>query len=72
MAKGLVKMQNFAQSQNKLGYVYVLTPSGMAEKADITRRFLARKQQEYEALKAEIEALQSEVEKSVGRGTLKA
>lgn len=57
MSKGLVKAKNFALSSNKLGYVYVLTPSGMAEKAHITRRFLSRKQQEYEALTAEIEAL---------------
>ncbi len=60
MEKGLVKMQNFSQSKNKFGYVYILTPSGMAEKAAITHRFLQRKMAEYEALKAEIEALKSE------------
>ena len=58
--KGLVKMQNFSQSKNKFGYVYILTPSGMAAKAAITHRFLERKMAEYEALKAEIEALKSE------------
>ena len=62
MEKGLVKMKNFASSKNKFGYVYVLTPSGMAEKAAITHRFLQRKMVEYEALKAEIEELRSEVE----------
>jgi len=61
MEKGLVKMKNFAESKNKFGYVYVLTPSGLAEKAAITQRFLQRKMQEYQALKAEIEALQMEV-----------
>jgi EPS-associated MarR family transcriptional regulator len=60
MEKGLVKMKNFAGSKNKFGYVYVLTPSGMAEKATITHRFLQRKMEEYEALRAEIEALQTE------------
>jgi EPS-associated MarR family transcriptional regulator len=64
MEKGLVKMKNFANSKNKFGYVYVLTPSGMAEKAAITQRFLKRKMEEYEALKAEIQALKSEAEKS--------
>jgi EPS-associated MarR family transcriptional regulator len=59
MAKGLVKMKNFGNSKNKFGYVYVLTPGGMAEKAAITQRFLKRKMEEYEALKAEIEALKS-------------
>lgn len=61
MAKGLVKMKNFGNSKNKFGYVYVLTPGGMAEKAAITQRFLKRKMEEYEALKAEIEALKSMV-----------
>jgi len=61
MAKGLVKMKNFGNSKNKFGYVYVLTPGGMAEKASITQRFLKRKMEEYEALKAEIEALKSTV-----------
>lgn len=59
-AKGLVKMQNFAHSKNKFGYVYVLTPSGLAEKAGLTSRFLMRKMKEYEALRVEIEALKSQ------------
>ena len=63
MEKGLVKMKNFASSKNKFGYVYVLTRTGMAEKAAITHRFLTRKMNEYEALKAEIDALRSEVGK---------
>jgi EPS-associated MarR family transcriptional regulator len=60
MEKGLVKMKNFANSKNKFGYVYVLTPSGMAEKAAITQRFLRRKMEEYEALRAEIQVLKAE------------
>jgi EPS-associated MarR family transcriptional regulator len=60
MEKGLVKMKNFANSKNKFGYVYVLTPNGVVEKAAITRRFLQRKMDEYEALKVEIGALQIE------------
>lgn len=60
MEKGLVKMQNFQQSKNKFGYVYVLTPRGMAEKAALTNRFLRRKMEEYDALKAEIEALKKD------------
>lgn len=62
MEKGLVKMNNFANSKNKFGYVYVLTPIGITEKAAITHRFLQRKIDEYEALKAEIEALRLEVD----------
>jgi EPS-associated MarR family transcriptional regulator len=63
--KGWVKVQNFSQSKNKFGYIYVLTPQGIAEKAVLTGRFLKRKMHEYETLRAEIEALQSDVEKSV-------
>ena len=70
--KGWVKMKNFAHSKNKFGYVYVLTPSGMAEKAAITHRFLQRKMDEYEALEAGIEALKSEVEKPGEEGSQKA
>jgi hypothetical protein len=71
MEKGLVKMKNFANSKNKFSYLYVFTLTGMAEKAAIAYRFLQRKMDEYEALKAEIEALRSEVEKSGGDGTQK-
>ena len=70
--KGLVKMKNFANSKNKFGYVYVLTPTGMVEKTAITHRFLRRKIDEYGALKAEIVALRSEVEKSGGEEAEKA
>ncbi len=59
--KGLVKMQNFSQSKNKLRYAYLLTPAGVAEKSKLTAEFLRRKVAEYEALRAEIEALTSEV-----------
>jgi EPS-associated MarR family transcriptional regulator len=57
---GLVKLGNFGAAPDKRRYAYILTPQGVAEKASITRRFLARKVAEYEALRAEIEALQDE------------
>jgi EPS-associated MarR family transcriptional regulator len=65
VAKGLVKMHNFQESDNKLGYAYLLTPSGLAEKLALTSHFLQRKQQEYLALKAEIETLQKSMNKQV-------
>jgi len=61
MEKGLVKMQNFRNSRNKLAYAYLLTPKGIQAKSRITARYLQRRMQEYEALKAEIEQLQAEV-----------
>ena len=62
--KGWVKVHNFSQSKNKFGYIYVLTPQGIAEKLALTSRFLKRKLSEYDALKAEIEGLQAEVQTS--------
>jgi EPS-associated MarR family transcriptional regulator len=59
---GWIKLENFKRSDNKLGYAYLLTPTGVLEKSQITRRFLVRKQQEYENLKREIEQLQTEVD----------
>ena len=60
--KGWIKMGNFSKNPDKLSYAYLLTPTGMAEKAVLTRRFLQRKMAEYEKLRGEIEALQLEAE----------
>ncbi len=59
--KGLVKMQNFSQSKNKLRYAYLLTPAGVAEKSKLTAEFLRRKVAEYETLQTEIEKLKAEM-----------
>ncbi len=59
--KGWVKVHNFSESKNKFGYVYLLTPSGIAEKTALTGRFLQRKLLEYEEMRAEIESLSGEV-----------
>jgi EPS-associated MarR family transcriptional regulator len=59
--KGWVKVHNFSESKNKFGYVYLLTPSGIAEKTALTGRFLHRKLKEYEEMRAEIDSLMSEV-----------
>ena len=64
--KGLVKMQNFSQSKNKLRYAYLLTPAGVAEKSKLTAEFLKRKVAEYEALQTEIETLKAEINSSKG------
>jgi EPS-associated MarR family transcriptional regulator len=60
LEKGLIKVQNFKSNKRKLAYAYLLTPAGIAEKAALTQRFLKRKVEEYEVLKAEIESLQQE------------
>ena len=60
LEKGLIKVQNFKSNKRKLSYAYLLTPAGIAEKAALTQRFLTRKVEEYEALKAEIDQLKQE------------
>lgn len=59
--KGLVKLGNFSAAKDKRRYAYILTPKGIAEKAAITKRFLARKITEYETLRAEIDLLRDEL-----------
>lgn len=59
--KGFVKLGNFSAAQDKRRYAYLLTPQGIAEKAALTRAFLARKRAEYDALREEIAALAEEV-----------
>ena len=58
--KGLLKATNFRNSQNKLAYMYLLTPNGIEEKSSITLRFLKSKIQEYESLQSEINLLMQE------------
>ena len=60
--KGWVKLTNFSHNQNKMGYAYLLTSSGIEEKSRLTFSFLKRKIVEYEILKKEINALQLESE----------
>lgn len=60
--KGWVKARNFKNNRNKLAYSYLLTPSGVEEKARLTVRFLRRKIDEYQELKKVIEDLQAEVD----------
>jgi len=64
---GWVKAGNFARNSDKRGYVYLLTPQGIKEKAALTSRFLKRKMAEYETLQSEIEILRNDLS-SVGDG----
>lgn len=59
--KGILKLGNFTAAQDKRRYAYVLTRKGLIEKAELTRKFLARKMAEYELLKAEIEDVGEEL-----------
>ena len=52
--KGLIKMKNFDKNPNKINYIYVLTPRGIAEKTKLTINFMKRKMKEYDELRKEI------------------
>lgn len=68
IGRGYVKAGNFARSDKKSAYLYVLTPSGVAQKSALAAAFLGRKLEEYEVLRQEIKALKNEV-KSSGAGS---
>jgi len=59
--KGLVKIENFRRADNKKAYAYLLTPKGVKAKLQLTRRFLARKEAEFELLRTTIANLRNEV-----------
>ena len=55
-----MKLENFKNSLRKGQYSYLLTPKGIREKSLLTHRFIGRKRQEFDALRAEIESLEEE------------
>ena len=59
--KGWIKLKNFKRSDKKLGYSYLLTTQGIAEKAMLAQKFLKKKSDEYNKLKEEIENLRNEL-----------
>ena len=61
--KGLIKLTNFSHSSNKLGYMYLLTPKGIEQKAKLTISFLKIKLEEFEILKEEIDKLKQDTKK---------
>ena len=58
--KGFVKLGNFKNNPRKGQYAYLLTPKGIREKSLLTHRFIGRKRQEFDTLRAEIESLEEE------------
>jgi EPS-associated MarR family transcriptional regulator len=58
---GQIKAGNFKKNPDKSVYLYLLTPKGLAEKAQLTAGFLRRKMAEYHALKQEIDSIESKV-----------
>lgn len=70
LEKGTLKMERFRRSDTKLKKIaYVLTPSGISERLRLTRDYLSRKRHEYEAIRAEIEALEHEMIRQPSAGS---
>jgi len=61
--KGLIKVDNFKNNNNKIQYSYFLTPKGIKEKGRLTLQFIKIKTQEYEDLREEINQLRIEAGK---------
>ena len=53
-SKGLVKIDNFRKSDNKINYIYILTPKGLSKKTKLTINFMRVKMKEYDELRKEI------------------
>jgi EPS-associated MarR family transcriptional regulator len=68
--KGVLKATSFCNSRNKRAYAYVLTPSGIEEKALLTLRFLKKKREEYEVIQREIAELTEQAHKLALVGAL--
>jgi len=66
ITRGLVKVDNFRRSDNKLAYSYLLTPKGIEEKARVTVRFFRRVETEYETLKQEVASLERQQDPMFG------
>lgn len=62
--RGLIKVSDFMRSDNKLAYMYLLTPKGVSSKLLITKEFLIKKRSEFEQLKFELETLEKEVKET--------
>lgn len=57
IGKGFLMIGNFKRSDNKLGYLYLLTPEGVETKKKLTLLFLQRKSEEFDKLKKEMEQI---------------
>lgn len=52
--KGLIKINNFQKNNNKINYIYILTPRGIKHRLKLTIIFMKKKMSEYDELKSEI------------------
>ena len=48
---GFIKIENFKNSNKKINYAYVITPEGIQQKINLTKKYIEIKIQEYDKLK---------------------
>ena len=60
--KGLIKISNFKKNQNKIRYIYILTPKGISHKTKLTVSFMRRKYKEYDELKKELKKIEKKID----------
>lgn len=53
--KGLIKIENFSNNNNKKNYKYLLTEQGIKEKIALTEKFIESKKKEYDQLQTELQ-----------------
>jgi len=63
LEKGFVKLGNFKKNPRKIGYAYLLTPSGIEAKSTLAVQFIVSKLKEYQRLRKIITDRLSEIEK---------
>ena len=61
IGEGHVKVKNFSNSAKKTAYLCQLMLRGIREKALLNTKFLERKLEQFEALKAEIDRLEEKL-----------
>ena len=57
--KGFLTINNFRTSDNKLGYLYLLTPKGLEVRRKLTTLYLKRKSEEFDKLRKELERIKN-------------
>ena len=67
--RGWIKARSVRNSNNKLAYAYVITPSGMRRKKQLAVRFFEQKRREFKALERELEMLDAEAQSMSGDGS---
>ena len=61
--KGLVKFKNFKNNENKINYIYILTPKGITKKTQLLVSFMKRKMREYDEFRNDLEETNKRIKK---------